>query len=117
MNSLIGFSCPNCGSNGQRFAALSSLNRVVRANCSNCGTKITSEIAGGKYLLLLLYAHIVLVVIAVPLILALAGKEWGFAIAAAFLFVIFVFPPAMMLHARSAAIAGLGKEAMRVGRQ
>jgi uncharacterized membrane protein len=65
---------------------------------------LVSNLKLGKYLLLIIYIHVVFVLVSVPLVLALAGGSWLVAAAAFFLFFGLVFPPAIMVHARSVNI-------------
>ena len=62
-----------------------------------------------KYLLLLIYVHVILVLVAVPLVLAMAGEKWGLAIASIAIFVVFIWPPAVMLHVRNAVVRNPNK--------
>ncbi len=101
------FSCPSCGSHGQHFSAIKSLKRVVKKKCDSCGVEIESDIGHGKHILLLIYIHVILVLVALPLVLAMAGERWGVAIASAAIFVVLVWPPVMMLHARNAIVRNL----------
>lgn len=104
MISTVTFSCPSCGSQGQHFSALKSLKRVVKKKCSSCGVEIESEIGDGKYMLLLVYTHVILALVAIPLVLAMAGERWGVAIASAAIFGVLVLPPALVLHTRNAKV-------------
>lgn len=106
MISIVKFTCPSCGAHGQYFSTLKSLKRVVKKKCGSCGVEIESEIGHGKYILLLIYTHVILTLVAIPLVLAIAGERWGVAIASAAIFVILVLPPAMVLHARNAKVKG-----------
>lgn len=69
----------------------------------NCDLRITSEISLGKYALLLLYMQAVLAVLAIPLILALAGGGWRVVVVFFVMIAVMVFPLSMALHARNAA--------------
>lgn len=98
------FPCPSCGSHGQHFSTIKSLKRVVKRKCDNCVVEIESSLGYGKYIILLIYAQVILTLTGVPLVLAMAGERWGIAIAFAAIFVVLVWPPAMILHARNAIV-------------
>jgi len=98
------FSCPSCGSPGQHFSAIQSLNRVAKRKCDSCGIEIESDVGNWKYILLLIYIQVIVTLVALPLVLAIVTERWGIAIAFAAVFVVFVWPPAMMLHARNAIV-------------
>lgn len=93
------FRCPSCGSYVQRFSMINSLRRVAEKKCNSCGVKISSDLGLGRYALLLLYAHTVLAVTIVPLVLGMAGRKWGVTAASVAVFVALVWPTATMLHA------------------
>lgn len=109
MISIGKFSCPSCGSHDQHFSAIRSLKRVVKKKCDNCGVEIESDMGYGKYILLLIYVHVILALVAVPFVLAIAGERWGIAIASAAIFIVLVWPPAMILHARNAIVRDQNK--------
>lgn len=98
------FHCPSCGSQGQYFSAIKALKKNVKRKCDNCGVQIESDIGYTKYILLLIYIHIILALAAVPIVLAMAGGKWGLVVAIAAIFVALIWPPAMMLHARNAVV-------------
>ena len=103
MSSLFDFSCPSCGKNNIRFFVIKSLSRIVAVRCRSCGYEIKSESAPGMYVIFLIYMQAVVFVVAVPFVLAMAGEKWLVAIVAFAVFVAFVIPPAMLLHARNIA--------------
>ena len=107
------FSCPSCGSYGQHFSVVHSHKRVVKKTCDSCGAEIESNMRHGKYILLLIYIHVILALVAVPFVLAMAGEKWGVAIASAAIFMALVWLPAMTLHARNATIHEQDKKGYR----
>jgi uncharacterized membrane protein YhaH (DUF805 family) len=78
------------------------LTRRCSVTCTNCKKIIVSNVSYGRYIALLIYVHVILVVTAVPFVLALAGERWLIAVAAFAIFVLLTFPPAILLHARNA---------------
>lgn len=76
--------------------------------CADCGSELTSELSGRSYFLLLVYAHIVFAVVAVPLVLGLAGGHWLIAAASLLVFLLAVMPVAMLLHARNLRVRDVG---------
>ncbi len=103
MGPPFGFSCSSCGKNNIRFFVIRSLSRIVVVRCRSCGYEIKSESAPGMYVIFLIYMQAVIFVVAVPFVLAMAGGKWLVAIGAFAVFVAFVIPPAMLLHARNIA--------------
>jgi len=71
----------------------------------NCDKEIVSDISYGKYIGLLIYIHVILIVTALPFVLALAGGRWFIAAIALSIFVLLTFPPAVWLHARNARVS------------
>ena len=58
--------------------------------------------------------HVAFAVVAVPLVLALAGSHWFMAVASLLVFLLAVIPVAMMLHARNLRVRG--REGMDITR-
>lgn len=100
----IGFPCPSCGALGQRLFAMKSLNRVVTRKCAACGVEIESNIRHGKYMLLLFCDHVVVALLGLPSVPAMAGSRWAAAVAFAAIIIVFVWAPAMIVHARNAVV-------------
>ena len=98
------FSCPSCGSPGQKFSFIKSPERVVKGRCDQCGIEIESTLGCGKYFVLLIYAHLIIVMAGFPLVLALLSERWGMVTVSFLAFVILIWAPAMVLHARNAAV-------------
>lgn len=96
------FSCPSCGANGQSFNVVKALMRRCSTTCTNCKKSIVSNLSYGRYIGLLIYVEVIVALTAVPFFVALVGERWLIAVAAFAIFVLLVFPPAILLHARNA---------------
>lgn len=101
LNIIGRFACPVCGAENQSFLAASALSRTVKGSCRNCGARLRSNVPYGEYLLWLLYAHVVLMFGAFPLVLALAARQWGIAAIMFLILSVIIWPPAMILHAKN----------------
>lgn len=95
------FSCPSCGASGKSFGAVKSFMRRPATRCANCDAYIFSDISYGKYLSLLVYIHVILVLTAVPFVLALAGGRLLVAGGSMAIFALLTIPPAMLLQSRN----------------
>jgi uncharacterized protein (DUF983 family) len=104
MNAFGKFSCPSCGADGQSFRLFQYLERRCSTNCTNCERTLVSEFGSGKYLLLLLYMHIILLLIGLPLVLSLAGGLWLLAALVFLPSLALILPPAMIAHARNVKV-------------
>jgi hypothetical protein len=102
MRIFIKFSCPRCNAQNQKFSVLRALSRIAKTDCKKCGLAIHSELGHIKHLLFLVYVHIVLLIVAIPFVMALAGGKWLVAVAAFSVFAALTWPPAMVIHARNA---------------
>lgn len=95
------FSCPLCGTSGQHFPIVKSLSRVIIKDCQNCKREIESEIGCGKYLLFLIYTHAVFALLAIPFVFSIVAEKWIMAIISICVFLILIWPVAIILHASS----------------
>ena len=96
--------CPNCGTRPRISSAWKCIQRRYIAGCRGCGARLESELGGVQYVSLVLYMHLALTIVALPLVLGLAGGLWFMAAGAALVFLLLAMPPAMMLHARNLRI-------------
>lgn len=104
MSSLFKTTCPSCGTRKQRFGVLLAINRSQVTSCSACGEKIVSEVYYGRYVLLIVYVHISVAVLGVPIVLGTVAKDWlvvAFSLAA---FLSLCWPVAAHLHANYSEI-------------
>lgn len=101
MRSIFSFTCPSCGAREQSFSTFNSLNRSVRKSCRRCGCGVESVLTEGRYVLLLLYAHVLAVIAAFPFVLAVIGNKWGLALTVVIVFALLVLAPAMVIHAKN----------------
>lgn len=104
MMRMFTFSCPACGASGQQFSARKSLNRKLSADCAACGTQLESHVGGVKHFVFLMYAQIIALSLGFPLITGMLTGNWALAGFSIVLFVLLVWPPAMLLHARNPTI-------------
>lgn len=102
----IGSTCPSCGNRGRFFSVLRALQRRNTATCSKCGNVLLSEISFTKYVLLIVYAHLVLAILALPFVLSLAGGQWLLSAVVFGVFALLIGLPAILLHARSIQVQG-----------
>lgn len=102
MSSIFSFTCPSCGARKKSFSWFNSLNKSVRKNCGRCGCSVESVLTEGRYVLLLLYVHVLAIIAAFPFVLAVTGQKWGLALTVLVVFAVLVVAPAMAIHAKNA---------------
>lgn len=104
MSSLFKTTCPSCGTRKQRFGVLLAINRSQVTSCSACGEKIVSEVYYGRYVLLIVYVHISVAVLGVPIVLGTVAKDWLVVASSLAAFLSLCWPVAAHLHANYSEI-------------
>lgn len=92
--------CPACGAGGQSVGVLDSVKRSCSLTCRQCQATLYSDLGWSSYLLLVLYQQVIVFLFGLPFLIALVSGRWLAAAGALFLFLLFLVPPGMALHAR-----------------
>lgn len=92
--------CPMCGATQQPVGLFVCLRRRCRITCSSCGRNLESRLSSATYALFCLYISIIVAVTGVPIIFALAARDWLVAVLAMVVLLLLIVPPSMVLHAR-----------------
>jgi hypothetical protein len=92
--------CPVCGTVQQPVGLFVCLRRRCGITCSSCGRELESRLGFATYALFCLYISIIVAVTGVPIVLALAARDWLVAVPTIVVLLLFIVPPSMVLHAR-----------------
>ena len=92
--------CPACGAGGQRVGVLGAFKRSCALSCRQCQATLYSDLGWSSYLLLIFYQQAIVFLFGLPFLIALVNGRWLAAALALFLFLLFIVPPGMALHAR-----------------
>ncbi len=92
--------CPACGADGQPIGIIGSFKRSCALTCRQCQTTLYSDLGWSSYLLLVFYQQAIVFIFGLPFLIALVSGKWLAAGLALVLFLLFIVPPGMTLHAR-----------------
>ena len=98
---LMTFICPLCGASGQRFPLRSAGKRQAKTSCRGCHVELRSDPRLGTYTFYLLYAQVIILVAALPLVGAGVAGEWARLGMICLVVLVLCWFPGAIRHARS----------------
>lgn len=92
--------CPVCSLARLKLPVFGIFNKRARVECDNCNSVFFSDLGMLIYVVFLLYCHVVVMALSIPIIGGFLSGGWGLALFCAFMLVASVFLPAAFLHVR-----------------